>query len=93
MRDRTPRVSMTAQTRYRIIDNEGVVILQEAGEVLILNEVGTRILELAEDPITVHQIMDQLHSEFEVSRSLLETEVRAFLDRLLEIGVLENDSE
>ncbi len=35
-----------ADTRYRNIGGEGVVVRQTASEVLVLNEIGVRLLEL-----------------------------------------------
>ena len=64
-----------ADVRYRIIDEEGVVVRQDAGEVLVLNDLGTRILGLSDGAAPVADWIDALALEFEVDRPQLERDV------------------
>jgi len=78
-----------ADVRFRVIDAEGVVVRQSAGEVLVLNDLGTRILALADGVAPVEHWIDMLLGEFEVDRPVLEHDVLAFAAELVEQGLLE----
>lgn len=78
-----------ADTRYRNIGGEGVVVRQTAGEVLVLNEIGVRVLELLEAALPVSGLLDALDAEYEIDRSTLERDVLAYLQELVDAGVIE----
>jgi hypothetical protein len=75
--------------RFRVIDEEGVVVRQAAGEVLVLNDTATRILALADGVAPVAAWVDALLGELEVGRQELERDVLAFAGELVEQGLLE----
>jgi hypothetical protein len=75
--------------RFRVIEDEGVVVRQAAAEVLVLNAVATRMLALADGQATVGGWIDSLLDEFEVERAALEHDVLAFAGELVEQGLLE----
>ena len=75
--------------RYRIIDDEAVVIRQDAGEVLGLNDIGARLLELIDAKTPVAGLFDKMADEFEIDRNQLEQDVLGFLQELREAGVIE----
>ena len=54
-----------SDVRYRRVAGEGVVLLQDANEVLALNEVAARILEHVGAGLTMPDIVDRLLEEFE----------------------------
>jgi len=78
-----------ADVRFRVIDAEGVVVRQSAGEVLVLNDLGTRILALADGVTPVAHWIDKLLGEYEVERPVLERDVLDFAAELVEQGLLE----
>lgn len=78
-----------ADTRYRNIGDEGVVVRQTAGEVLVLNEIGVRVLELLEVAVPVSGLLDALDAEYTVDRATLERDVLAYLQELMDAGVIE----
>ena len=78
-----------ADTRYRNIGDEGVVVRQTAGEVLVLNEIGVRVLELLEAAVPVSGLLDALDAEYAVDRATLERDVLAYLQELVDAGVIE----
>jgi hypothetical protein len=75
--------------RYRVIDEEGVVVRQSAGEVLVLNDLGTRILALADGAAPVAGWIEALLTDYDVERQELERDVLAFAAELVEQGLLE----
>lgn len=78
-----------ADTRYRTIGDEGVVVRQTAGEVLVLNEIGVRVLELLEGTMPVSGLLNALDAEYEIDRPTLERDVLAYLQELVDAGVIE----
>lgn len=77
-------------TRYRNIGGEGVVVRQTAGEVLVLNEIGVRVLELLEATLPVSGLLDALDAEYEIDRPTLERDVLTYLQELVDAGVIEH---
>lgn len=75
--------------RYRVVDHKAVVIRQGDGEVVILNEVGARVLALIEEGSSVGRLLDQMTDEFDVERGELERDVLAFLQELVDTGIAE----
>jgi hypothetical protein len=78
-----------ADVRFRVIDAEGVVVRQSAGEVLVLNELGTHILALADGSAPIAQWIDTLLGAFDVERAQLERDVLDFAAELVTQGLLE----
>ena len=84
-----------SDVRFRRVAGEGVVLRQDAGEVLALNEVGSRILEHVDGRLTVPEIVERLLEEFDADRIEIEADTAEFVRELLESGVIESvpDSE
>lgn len=74
--------------RFRAVDDETVVIRQEAAEALVLNEVAGRILELADGEATAGTIVETLLREYEVPADELAADVGTYLEELVENGIL-----
>lgn len=75
--------------RFRRVESEAVVLRQNAAEVMVLNEVGARILDLADGVTPIAGWVEALFDEFEVERGILEEDVLGFASELAEAGVLE----
>ena len=80
---------LARDVRYRRIFGDTVVLRQDAGEVLGLNPVGARILELAGEGRDEDDISAILIREFAVDREVVLADLAAFVEDLLEIGVIE----
>ena len=76
--------------RYRVVGGQAVVIVQEAGEAIVLNEVGTRVLELIDRQLTFQEIADDLCEQFEVAGETAVLDLERYLSELLEAGVVEH---
>jgi len=74
--------------RFRAVGGEGVVVRQDAAEVMVLNGVGARVLELLDGARTVAAVLDTLAQEYDVGRPDLEHDILAYLGELLEAGVI-----
>ncbi len=75
--------------RYRVVGNEAVVVRQEAAEVVALNAVGARVLELMSDERSIDEVVNALISEYDVDRPTLESDVETFVGEIVEAGILE----
>jgi len=78
-----------ADVRYRVVDGQAVLIRQRDAEVVVLNGVGARLLNLLQAGASVQGVLDAMATEFEVGRAELEHDVLAFVRELVETGVLE----
>jgi hypothetical protein len=81
-------VALHPQVAFRVIDGEGVVILARDGQVQVVNPVGARILELAQEPLSVEAIVSTLVSEFEVSGDEARVDTGEFIEQMVEDRVL-----
>jgi hypothetical protein len=75
--------------RFRVIDGEAVVLRQSAAEVLVMNEVAARMLELADGAAPVARWVDALLAEYETDRPTLERDVLELAATLVSEGILE----
>jgi PleD family two-component response regulator len=64
------------------LDGHVVLLSIENGEYYNLNEVGSRIWALLEQPMTVAALVDALMAEFEVDRATCEKQAVDFLAQL-----------
>jgi Coenzyme PQQ synthesis protein D (PqqD) len=82
--------ALRPDVRYRVLLNEAVVIRQDAAEVLGLNWVGARVLELIDQGLTESETRDRLAQEFDVAPDRLQADVQTFIAELIELGVVES---
>jgi hypothetical protein len=76
--------------RFRIIAPEAIVVRQSGPEVLVLNEVGARILERIDSGENMVTLVAGLAEEYEVEPKRLESDVAAFIEELAAGGVIES---
>ena len=85
----TSTFKAAADVRYRLVDGKGVLIRQRVGEVLVLNRVGARILDLLQTGAPLRGVLETMVKEFEVGPAELERDAVAFVERLVEAGIVE----
>lgn len=83
------RLQRRRDVRFRIVDREAVVLRQDAGETLVLNEVGSRILALLDEGEPLSALAGRLAEEFQVEDAEVEPDIDHFVRELLAAGVLE----
>lgn len=79
---------LARDVRFRRILDEAVVIRQDASEVMGLNHVGGRVLELLRDGVGESDMIATLANEFDVAPETLAADVAAFVDDLVASGVI-----
>ena len=76
--------------RYRIIDDEAVVIRQTEGDVLVLNDVAARVLQLVGDGLSPAEIEDRVAGEYDAPEADIRTDVKRFFAELETLQVIES---
>jgi hypothetical protein len=69
------------------LGGEVVLLEPEAGVYYSLNEVGARVWEIIQEPVTVDVLCRRIHEEFDVDRDECQRDVRLLLSDLLEHGL------
>jgi len=87
--DNSSEVSRAASVRYRKIGDETVVILQHNAEMLVLNEIGGRILDLLDPPATLDFLVEKLLGEYDIDSGVLRADIAEYVSSLKEEGVVE----
>jgi hypothetical protein len=78
-----------ADVRFRVLRPDAVVLRQEESEVLVLNEVGGRILELLAAGRSLGEAAQELAREFEVETDAAARDLEAFVGELVAARVVE----
>lgn len=75
-------------TAHRIIDGQAVVVNLKENAFNALNEVATRIWELADGRTQVKEIIDKVYQEFEIDWEELKSDCLEFLNQMINKGLL-----
>lgn len=78
-----------SDVRYRRVEDEAVVVRQSSAEVLVLNEVGASVLDLADGERDVRAWIEALSEVYDTDREVLARDVLAFAAEMAEAGLLE----
>lgn len=81
-------IAISRSARWRRVGDEGVVLNQAKAEVIVVNNLGVRILECLSHSLSLKKMIDALGSEYDVESSVLETDISSFLDQLIEAGII-----
>ena len=71
------------------LEGEAVILDTAASEYYSLNEVGTRIWTLLQEPRTLEEIVDALLEEYSVDRDRCEKDARALLDEMVDMDLID----
>ena len=77
-------VSRKADVYFSEVDGETVMMNIETGKYTSLNGTGGKIWELIENPIELNEVCTKLLGEFDVEKSICESEVLTFVNSLEE---------
>lgn len=75
--------------RFRLLEGEAIVVRQQSAEVLGLNRVGSRILELLDGSRTLAEVAARLSGELDVEGDRLAADLLAFAEELEAGGLVE----
>jgi hypothetical protein len=83
------RVAVPAHVLIRFLDNESVLLNIESERYFGLDQVGTRMWQLATAAPRIEVAYQQLLDEYDVEAGLLRSNLTELLERLVENGLLE----
>ena len=76
------------QVATQVVNGLTVIVLADSGEVLVVNSLGTRILDLIDGKRSVAEIARQIEAEYEVPAEEARRDLDEFLQTLSEAGAL-----
>ena len=79
---------LAPQVAIQMVEGQAVMVLADSGEVIVLNGVGTRIVELMDGNRDLGEIAAAIESEYDVSSAEARGDLDAFLQTLTEAGAL-----
>jgi hypothetical protein len=84
---------LNPRVRFRAVGDEGVVVQIENSEVIVVNEVGLRILGLLrEGVVAVPEIADKLHQEYQAPVEQLQSDVVHYAAQLRRHNILQDET-
>jgi hypothetical protein len=86
-------VGLKPRIRFRALGEEGVMINMESGRVIVLNEVGLKIVQALEKPKTRCQLVEIVTKEYEVAERQAEIDLEKFLANMTVEQVLSFPSQ
>ncbi len=75
--------------RHSRVGDEGVILRQECAEILVVNDVAVRIVELINNTRSLDDVIQVLQQEYDVDRDTLTNDVLLYAQDLLASGVAE----
>lgn len=89
----TTYYTLDTHSRFRAFGDEGVLLRQEQGEVLALNEVATSLMHcLTQAPYSTDMLVQKVTETFAVQQADALADVKAFLSELCELGIVKAQS-
>jgi hypothetical protein len=82
------RYRVDPHARFRVMDDEGIFVLQDAGEVLVVNEVGAFIVEQLKAERSLDEVVATMTERFAVGAERAHADATLLLDELLEAGAI-----
>jgi hypothetical protein len=82
------RLALDPRVRFRRFENDGIVIHQKTAEAIVVSEVATRLLELADGTRTLGECANAIQSEFEVPAEVIERDLMQFARELADNGIV-----
>lgn len=84
-----PRYRLDPHARFRVMDDEGIFVLQDAGEVLVVNQVGAFIVEQLQSDLNLGEVVTAITRRFEVDAQRAEADACSLLEALTEAGAVQ----
>jgi hypothetical protein len=87
----TGKICLKSRVRYRSIGEDGVLVHLDSGRVIVVSDVGLRIIEALDKPMTHDELSRLISTEFEVDRAQAAIDLEAFCLELDNEEVLEHE--
>ena len=80
---------LRSDIRHTRVGGEGVVLRQDDAEVLVVNDVAARVIELLDGSRSLADIVETLQQEYDIDADTLAADIAAYGRDLTEAGVAE----
>ena len=87
------KFELQGDVRFRLVADEGVVIRQTEGEVLVVNEMGGEILTMIQEDRNLGEIVSALCGRYDAEASMIRQDTQAYLTELLSGQVISQVKE
>ena len=84
----TQRYRVDPHARFRVLEDEGIFVLQEAGEVLVVNAVGAFIVERLQADQSLDEVIAAVTERYAVDEPRARADAVVLVDALLEAGAI-----
>lgn len=84
-----PHYRVDPHARFRVLDGEGIFVLQKEGEVLVVNAVGAFIVERLARGTPLDEIVREVSRKYDVDETRAGNDARALIDSLVEAGAIQ----
>ena len=82
------RYKLDPHARFRVVDGEGIFVLQESGEVLVVNQVAAFIVQQLQDGRGFEDTIAAITERYAVDPELARTDAASLLEALREAGAM-----
>ena len=82
------RIALDPRVRFRRFENDGIVIHQKTAEAIVVSDVATRLLEMADGARTLQECAAVIGSEFDAPADIIERDLIAFASELADAGIV-----
>ena len=76
-------LQLSPDIRQTRVDGEGVVLNQKNAKIMVVNEVGIRLLELLDDSKSFGKLLELMLQEYETDENTLKTDLQEFIEELI----------
>lgn len=82
------RLALDPRVRFRRFENDGIVIHQKTAEAIVVSEVATRLLEMADGTRTLRDCVETIQGEFDAPADVIERDLLQFARELADNGIV-----
>lgn len=82
------RYRLAEGVRFRVIDREGIFVLQEAGEVLAVNRVAAFVVNNLRGNHTLGEVTEAVTEQFAVDPARARQDIEVVIQQLVDAGAL-----
>lgn len=75
--------------RFRVVEDQGLILRQDTSEVVVVNEVAARILQLLDGQRALREVAAILADEFAETPERLARDVETFVRELVDSGLVQ----
>ena len=84
----TQHYRVDPHARFRVMDDEGIFVLQDAGEVLVVNEVGAFIVEQLKAEHNLDEVITNITERYAVDAERARLDASSLVAELLRAGAI-----